>query len=58
MFRAVSIHHFDTLIGKRFENPENTGFIEFAGIALIWLAAIRDYRNPRKAPKPPWKPAA
>jgi hypothetical protein len=58
VFRAVSIHHFDTLIGKRFENPENTGFIEFAGIALIWLAAIRDYRNPRKAPKPPWKPAA
>jgi hypothetical protein len=58
VFRAVSIHHFDTLIGKRFENPESTGFIELGGIALIWLAAIRDYRNPRKAPKPPWKPAA
>ena len=58
VFRAVSIHHFDTLIGKRFENPETSGWIELAGIALVWLAALRDYRNPRKASKPAWKPAA
>lgn len=58
IFRAVSIHHFDTLIGKRFENEESSGYVELAGIALIWLAALRDWRNPRKAPKPPWKPAA
>jgi len=58
VFRAVSIHHFDTLIGKRFENPESIGIVELGGIALVWLAALRDYRNPRKAPKAPWKPAA
>lgn len=54
VFRTVSIHHFDTLIGKRFENPESSGWIELAGIGLVWLAALRDYRNPRKAPKS-WK---
>jgi hypothetical protein len=56
--RAVSFHHFDAFFGTRLENVKTNEFLELGGIALIWLAAFRDYRNPRKAPKPPWKPAA
>ena len=33
-------------------------FLELTGIALIWLAACLDYRNPKRAAKPPWKPAS
>lgn len=58
VLRAVSFHHVDLLLGRNPENAE-TGFIlETGGIALVLLAALRDWRNPRKAAKPPWKPAA
>jgi hypothetical protein len=32
-------------------------FLELSGIGMIWLAALLEYRNPKRAPKPVWKPA-
>lgn len=55
--RAISFHHVDALLKSRVEGVKMNWFLELTGIALIWLAALRDYRNPRRAPKPPWKPA-
>jgi hypothetical protein len=57
VLRAVSIHHLDALIGWSFENVGRNELLELVGVILIWLAALRDYRNPRKAPMPAWKPA-
>ena len=58
VLRAVSFHHIDLLLGRQLDNSRADIFLELGGIVLIWLAAFRDWRNPRKAPKPPWKPAA
>ena len=56
--RAISFHHFDVLLRSKVVGVKMNGILELGGIALIWLAALRDYLNPRRAPKPPWKPAA
>lgn len=56
--RAVSFHHFDVLLKSRVAGVKMNWFLELSGIFLIWLAALLDYRNPKRASKPPWKPAA
>lgn len=56
--RAVSFHHFDVFLGSRLAGVKMNWLLELSGIALVWLAAILDYLNPRRAPKPPWKPVA
>ena len=55
--RAISFHHFDVLLKTRLWGMKMNWFLELTGIALIWLAAFLDYRNPKRADKPPWKPA-
>ncbi len=53
--RAISFHHVHVLLKSTFAGVRLNGFLELAGIALIWLAAFLDYRNPTRVPKPPWK---
>jgi len=55
--RAVSFHHIDLLLKSRIAGVKMNWFLELTGIGLVWLAAWIDYRNPARAPKPPWKPA-
>ena len=56
--RAVSFHHFDVFLKSGFAGVRMNWFLELTGIALVWLAAFLDYRNPVRAPKPKWKPSA
>jgi hypothetical protein len=56
--RAATIEHLNSAIIPHLENPGPGGLLETGGIALILLAAFIDWRNPSKAAKPPWKPAA
>ena len=58
VIRAISFHHVDVLLKASVAGVKINWFLELTGIALIWLAALLDYCNPRRAPKPPWKPAA
>ena len=48
--RAVSFHHVDVFLRSRLLGVKMNWFLELTGISLIWLAALRDYRNPRCAP--------
>lgn len=56
--RAVSFHHFDVFLKTGIAGVRMNWILELGGIGLVWLAALRDWRNPRRAPKKPWKPAA
>jgi hypothetical protein len=56
--RAVSFHHFDVFLRSGVAGVRMNWFLELSGIGLIWLAAIIDWRDPKRAPEPPWKPAA
>jgi hypothetical protein len=56
--RAGEFHHISGFSGRHPSGAGAGALLETGGIVLIWLAAMRDWRNPRKAPKPPWKPAA
>lgn len=58
VIRAVSFHHFDVLLKSQIMGVRMNWVLELTGIGLIWLAAYLDYRNPTRAPKPRWKPAA
>lgn len=55
--RAVSFHHFDVILGSRVGGAKINWVLELGGIALIMIAAFRDWRNPRRQPPPAWKPA-
>jgi hypothetical protein len=56
--RAVSFNHVNFPLGRHLENPRTGGLLETAGVAFILLAALIDWRNPSKAAKPAWQPAA
>lgn len=56
--RAATIEHISPKIIPHLENPGPGGWLEAAGIILILLAALIDWRNPSKAAKAPWKPAS
>jgi hypothetical protein len=56
--RAVSFHHFDVFLKSGIAGVRMNWLLELGGIAMVWLAALRDWRNPQRAPRPPWKPAA
>lgn len=56
--RAVSFHHIDVLLKVQLAGLRMNWIFELTGITLVWLAAWRDYRNPMRPPKPPWKPAS
>lgn len=56
--RAISFHHVDVILKSQIGGVRMNWFLELTGIGLVWLAAIWDYRYPKRAPKPPWKPAA
>lgn len=56
--RAISFHHVDALLRTRISGVKMNWFFELGGISLISLAALRDWRNPKPPPKPPWKPAS
>jgi hypothetical protein len=56
--RAATIEHINHDLIPHLENPGPGGWLEAAGIVLILLAALIDWRNPSKAAKPAWKPAA
>lgn len=58
LLRVGSIHHLDLLLGGHLDSARVGAYLEPAGITLVLLAAFRDWRYPRKAVKPPWKPAA
>ena len=49
--RAVSFHHFDTILKSKIAGVKLNWFLELTGILFILIAAIRDYRHPRRAPK-------
>ena len=55
--RAVSFHHVDELLKSLIIGMRLNAFLELSGIGLIWFAAMLDYHNPTRAPKPKWKPA-
>lgn len=55
--RAASIEHIAHRIAHHMENPRIGGLMEMTGVALVLLAALIDWRNPRQIPKTPWKPA-
>ncbi len=55
--RAVSFHHFDMFLKSAVAGVKMNWFLELSGIGMIWLAALLEYRNPKRAPKPAWKPA-
>ena len=57
VLRAATIEHINPEIIPHLENPGPGGWLEAAGIVLILLAALIDWRNPSKAVKPAWKPA-
>lgn len=57
VIRAVSFHHIDLFLRTEIAGVRMNWALELGGIALISLAAWLDYRNPKKAPKAPWKPA-
>jgi hypothetical protein len=56
--RAISFHHFDVFLKSAVAGVRMNWFLELTGIALVWLAAILDYRKPKRAPKPVWKAAS
>jgi len=58
LVRAISFHHVDVLLRKEMGGLRMNWILELGGIAMIWLAALIDWRNPKKPPKPAWKPAA
>jgi len=51
--RAISFHHVDLILKSRVAGVKMNWFLELSGIALVWLAALRDYQNPRRAAKWP-----
>ncbi|MCU0777115.1 MAG: hypothetical protein MUF86_05540 [Akkermansiaceae bacterium] len=55
--RAISFHHVDAFLGSRVAGAKMNWVLELGGIALVMIAAIRDWRYPRRPPPPPWKPA-
>ncbi len=46
--RAVSFHHFDVFLKSEVAGVRMNWFLELTGIALIWLAALRDHRGERR----------
>lgn len=54
--RAVSFHHFDMFFKSGVVGIRINWILELSGIGLVWLAAMLDWRNPQRAPKPLWKP--
>jgi hypothetical protein len=55
--RAISFHHVDVFLGSRVAGAKMNWVLELTGIALVMIAAIRDWRHPRRQPPPRWKPA-
>jgi len=55
VIRAISFHHFDTILKSSVGGVKMNGFLELSGIGLIWLTAAMDYFNPKRAPKPPYQ---
>jgi len=55
--RAISFHHVDVVLRSELAGMRVNWMLELGGISLIWLAALLDYLNPKKPPKPAWKPA-
>lgn len=53
--RAISFHHVDVLLKSRVVGVKMNWFLELTGIALVWLAALRDYLTPRRAARSPRK---
>jgi hypothetical protein len=56
--RAISFHHVDVFLKHAVAGVRMNWFLELTGIGLVWLAALLDYRHPKRAAKPPWKPAS
>jgi hypothetical protein len=50
--RAISFHHFEVFLVYRVAGVKMNWFLELSGIALVWLAAIMDFRNPERAALP------
>jgi hypothetical protein len=55
--RAISFHHVDIFLRSQVAGAKMNWVLELTGIALVTTAAIRDWRNPRRLPPPPWKPS-
>lgn len=55
--RAISFHHVDVFLRSRVAGAKMNWVLELTGIALVMIAAFRDWRNPRRQPPPKWKPA-
>jgi hypothetical protein len=53
--RAISFHHVDMLLKHEVSGVRMNWFLELTGIGLIWLAAIWDWRNPRRISTRPGK---
>jgi hypothetical protein len=55
--RAISFHHVDAFLRSRVGGAKLNWVLELTGIALVMIAAFRDWRFPRRLPPPKWKPA-
>jgi hypothetical protein len=55
--RAISFHHIDIFLRSRVFGAKMNWVLELTGIALVMIAAFRDWRFPRRQPPPKWKPA-
>lgn len=53
--RAISFHHFDSILKHEVGGMKMNWILELGGIALILIAAYRDFRNPKRAVLAPWQ---
>ncbi len=53
--RAISFHHFDAILKHKIGGMKMNWILEIGGIGLIFIAAYRDFRNPKRAVLAPWQ---
>lgn len=53
--RAISFHHVDAILKHEIGGMKMNWILELGGIALIFAAALRDFRNPKRAVLAPWQ---
>ena len=49
--RAISFHHVDLILKMTVSGVRMNWFLELGGIALVWIAAIRELTDRRRSAK-------
>ena len=53
--RAVSFHHFDSMLKHEIGGMKMNWILELGGIGLVFIAAFRDFQNPKRSVLAPWQ---